>query len=109
MASSSISDSNRPSAAANSLAKMRLIVRNALISWRHQHLRAGAVPILRASAEARGADCVSAREELAVEGLIARDLPNVGYLMDAECAALPAGGGGTHAPPRAGAASSEAS
>ena len=85
---------------------MRLVVRYPLISWHHQNPRAAAAPILRASAEAGGPDSVAAGEKLAIESLIARDLPDLGFLKDAECASCLARGRDAHAPPRSGAAAS---
>lgn len=100
----------RSGRAADLLAEMRIIVRDALISWRHQHPRVAAAPILGASAEAGGPDGVPAGEKLAIESLIARDLPDPGFQNDAECASCSARGRDAHAPPRSGAAaSSEAS
>jgi hypothetical protein len=91
---------------ADSLAEMGVVVRYSPISWRHQHPRTAAALILRASAEAGGADSVAAGEKLAIESLIARDLPDLRFLKDAECASCPARGRDAHAPPRSGAAAS---
>ena len=85
---------------------MRVVVGYPSIAWGHQHLRSGPAPILGAGAEAGGADSVSAREKLAIESLVARDLPDRGFLKDAECAPYPAAGRGAQAPPRSDAAAS---